>query len=178
MVWATAARFPGFEISEYGDCRRAGTTRRIAGFIDPDGYIRYVLTRDDGARVSIAAHRLVLETFVGPPPSGSAVAAHGNGSRVFCHVSNLRWATPRQNHDDRRFHGNTPQGVRNPKARISEREVTEIRVRYREIKRPGSGLTVSELDEEFGLCRAQIIRIATGRAWSHVPMPDFSEMKI
>ena len=178
LEWRRAARFPAFEVSEYGDVRRAGTTSRIAGQIDPDGYVRYSLTREDGRRVSIAAHRLVLETFVGPPPSQHSVSAHGDGSRLHCHYSNLRWATPQENQDDRTFHGNTPSGVRNPKARITDADVLDIRREYRRIKLRGSGRRVSELDRKYGLTRGQIIRIATGEAWAHVPMPTFDEMEI
>lgn len=178
MDWQVSPRFPTFEVSEFGDVRRLGTTSRVAGQIDPDGYIRYSLTRADGVRVSISAHRLVLETFVGPPPSDEHVSAHANGSRIYCHHSNLRWTTTQGNHDDRSFHGNTPAGVRNPKARITEGDVQDIRRDYRLIKARGSGRKVSELDQKYNLCRAQIIRIATGEAWSHVPMPDFSELEI
>lgn len=177
MEWRVASRFPTFEVSEYGDVRRIGTASRIAGQIDPDGYIRYSLTREDGVRVTIFAHRLVLETFVGPAPSPEHVAAHGNGSRIYCHHSNLRWATPQENHDDRVFHGNTPSGVRNPRAQITEADVQDIRREYRAIKRRGSGRRVAELDLKYGLCRGQIIRIASGQSWSHIPMPDFSEME-
>lgn len=178
MDWRVAPRFTTFEVSEFGDVRRRGTTSRVAGQIDPDGYIRYSLTRDDGVRVTVAAHRLVLETFVGPPPSEKHVSAHGNGSRIYCHHSNLRWATSQDNQDDRTFHGNTPSGTRNPKARITDADVVDIRREYRLIKQRGSGRKVSELDKKYGLCRTQVIRIATGQAWSHVPMQDFSEMEI
>jgi len=177
MDWRAAPRFPAFEVSEFGDVRRIGTTSRIAGQIDPDGYIRYSLTRDDGVRVTISAHRLVIETFVGRAPSPQHVVAHNNGSRIHNHYSNLRWTTLRGNHNDRAFHGNTPAGVRNPKARITEADVRNIRRDYRLTKQRGSGKKVGELSEKYGLCRTQIIRIASGEAWAHVPMQDFSEME-
>lgn len=177
MWWRISNRFPAFEVSEYGDVRRASTKKRIPGKMDRDGYIRYALRDKTGARMSIAAHRLVLETFVGPPPTNEHMVAHGNASRVYCHYSNLRWATGQENHDDRVFHGNSPSGIKNGRATLGEQDVLDIRRDYRAIKLPGGGRAVAELDLKYGLCRSTIIRIATGESWSHIPMPDFSEME-
>lgn len=177
LTWKLSERFPAFEVSEFGDVRRVRTRKRISGKMDRDCYIRYILRDADGVRVDIAAHRLVLETFIGPAPSPDHVIAHGNGSRLNCHYSNLRWATVQDNHDDRVFHGNSPSGERNPRAKITEQDVLDIRRDYRLIKQAGSIRSIGELDEKYGLCRSTIVRIATGESWSHVPMPDFSEME-
>lgn len=177
LIWKTCVRFPAFEVSEHGDVRRISTGKRVSGKMDRDCYVRYILRDADGVRVDIAAHRLVLETFVGPPPSKDHVVAHGDASRLHCHFTNLRWATVQENHDDRVFHGNSPAGVRNGRATITETDVVDIRREYRLIKQPGSRRKVAELDKKYGLCRSAIVRIATGESWSHVPMQDFSEME-
>src|SRR5690348_17361295 len=107
MEWRECPRFPEFEISEWGDLRRvvACRTRRVGdkprGFIDSDGYLRYVL-RDpkDGTKASVQAHRLVAEAFIGPAPSPLHEIAHNNGSRICVHFSELRWALRVENHAD------------------------------------------------------------------------------
>lgn len=175
MEWRAAPRHPAFEVSEYGDVRRAGTTKRIKGFLDADGYVRFSLTESTGERRTVAAHQLVAETYIGPRPGDGYEVAHENGSRPFCHYSNLRWAVPVDNQADRRVHQTSPVGARNPRAKITESDVVEIRREYRRIKQPLSGRRVAELDQRFGLARATIIRIATGASWPHVPMPSFPE---
>ena len=59
----------------------------------------------DGRQGRRYVHRMVLEAFVGPPPSGEHECAHWNGDRSDNRLENLRWATPRENKDDARRHG-------------------------------------------------------------------------
>lgn len=168
LTWKTCEEFPAFEVSEYGDVRRSKTGTRMRGYIDADGYPTYRLRNKDGRRVHISAHRLVALTFIGKPPIEGMEVAHGDGSRLHCHPQNLRWDTSLGNQRDRAEHGTAPRGTSNGRAKISEAQVHEIRAKYREIKRPGSGRKVGELDEAYGLNRSTILDIAMGRSWSHV----------
>lgn len=172
MEWRTCADYPDYEVSECGDLRRHScleinqSGRRLKGFIDPDGYLRYSIRDVAGNKLTILAHVAVAKTFIGPPPSEKHEVAHANGSRLHNIWTNLRWATRKENSDDRHIHLTDMRGVRNPKAQINEDDVRYIRKRYREIKtRRGS---VQELDDQFNLHRSQIIRIATRKAWSHI----------
>ncbi|WP_239479259.1 HNH endonuclease signature motif containing protein [Lichenicola cladoniae] len=134
--------------------------------IDADGYLRYSVTAHDGSGHTAFAHVLVAEAFHGPKPSDCHQVAHRNGSRLLNTPSNLRWATCKENHDDRIVHQTDAAGCRNGRATITDDDVRFIRVRYREIKL--RRLPVKELDDRFGLSRSQVIRIARGQAWSHV----------
>lgn len=178
MEWRPIQNHIGFEISEYGDVRRSDSRKRIKGFIDADGYIRVSLTGDDGKRSAIAIHVLVAKAFIGERPTPSHEVAHENGSRFNCHYSNLRWSLPADNQADKVTHGTSPVGERNPRAKITDADVVDIRMEYRRIKQPGSGRSVSELERRYGLHRATIVGIANGARWPHVPMPDFSQMEI
>lgn len=177
MEWRAVARAPRFEVSECGDLRLADGGRRLRGFIDADGYLRYALKGCEKVG-AVGAHILVAEAFLGPAPSAAHEVAHENGSRLLNHHSNLRWKLPVQNHADRVAHGTDPVGERNGRAKVTSEDVTQIRREYRQIKASGSGRRVAELDERYGLSRASIIRIATGEAWSHVPMPNFAQQEI
>lgn len=176
MEWRPTAGFEKYEVSEFGDLRKVGTISRVKGFLDSDGYVRYVLRDARGVRLYPAAHQLVARAFLGEPSFEGAEVAHADGSRLHCHHSNLRWATVLENHADKREHGTTPAGERNPRAKITEADVHAIRRDYRLIKAPGSGRRLSELDERYGLCRVSIIRIATGESWQHVPMPSLDSL--
>lgn len=63
-------------------------------------------------------HALVLLAFVGPRPDGMQ-GAHGDGNRTNNKLTNLRYATPLENHDDRRKHGTSGAGQANANSRTS-----------------------------------------------------------
>jgi hypothetical protein len=171
IEWRACRSFPDYEVSECGDVRRSAVVatqprRRLRGFIDADGYVRYSLHGLDGKSHPRAAHQLVAKAFIGPRPSPDHEVAHNNGSRLGNTPANLRWALQAENEADRADHGTRPVGEKNPRATITDEDVRYIRRRYREIKETRG--KVSELDAQFGLCRGQIIKIARGQSWSHV----------
>ncbi len=171
MEWRLVPDFPDYEVSECGDLRRADCCqnqpgRRLRGYIDTDGYLRYGVRRSDGTKTHISAHRAVAQAFIGPAPSAEHQVAHNNGSRLFNVPGNLRWALLAENEADRISHGTRPTGKRNPRARLSEEDVRYIRRRYPEIK--SNRGDVSELDRMFNITRSQVIRIARRQAWRHV----------
>lgn len=176
MQWRVCPGYPAYEVSEYGDVRlvAARPTRRINtrfnGFIDTDGYLRYSLTNAAGDRKQVLAHVLVAEAFISPAPSEDYEVAHGNGSRVGCHYSVLRWALPIENHSDRAAHGTESKGENNGRAKITEDDVLHIRREYRRVKteRIKGGLVA--LEQRYDLHRSTIISIAKGHSWKHVPM--------
>lgn len=178
MEWRVCPRFSMYEVSECGDLRRANRNRptsngtRIRGSIDSDGYLRYAITDNEGKRAPVTAYRLVAEAFIGPQPSPQHEVAHNNGSRISCYFRDLRWATRQQNASDQQAHGTAQKGENNGHHKITGADVLFIRAEYRAIKASRGARSVSELDVRFGLCRAQIIRIAKGQAWSHIPMEN------
>lgn len=177
MQWRVVARAPRFEVSEHGDLRLAATGRRLRGFIDADGYLRYALKGCEKVG-AVCAHILVAESFLGPAPSDRHEVAHENGSRIANHYSNLTWKLSVENHADRVIHGTDPVGERNGHAKLTDADVQSIRIEYRRIKVPGSGRKVSELTARYGLHIATISRIARGRQWTHLPMPNFAAMEL
>lgn len=177
MQWRSCPRFPGFEVSEWGDLRRSvavhggSVGQRLRGHIDSDGYLRYVLLNAEGNKEAVSVHRLVAEAFIGPAPSPKHEVAHNNGSRVCAFHGELRWATRKENHADTFVHGTTPGvGERNPKAKITEDDVIRIRREYRAIKNRLDPRRVKDLAASYGLNHATIISIAKGKSWSHIPM--------
>lgn len=87
-------------------------SRRLAGRMQPihsDGrYLYVVLGRRRKARV----HILVAEAFLGQRPDG-LWTLHWDDDRDNCRLSNLRYGTPADNHDDRRRNGHSFHGSRN-----------------------------------------------------------------
>lgn len=88
--------------------RHAGGTRKSPGRTlklqtHPTGYVQVTLCRD-GQQENRKVHHLVLETFVGPRPSGMH-ACHGDGDTFNNSLSNLRWGTVSENNLDKVRHG-------------------------------------------------------------------------
>lgn len=168
MEWRVHPRFPEYEISECGDVRRtvASRTRRAGhrpkGCINEDGYLAYYLTDARGDKVSVTAHRLVIEAFVGPSPSPAHEVTHEDGSRINCHRSNLRWATRQSNHADIQLHGTAPRGERNGRATIDEAMALRILGLRGQKKK-------SRIARDLGVAPSVVYHLLSGRTWQHLP---------
>lgn len=114
----------------------------------------------NNVRSHALAHRLVWRHFVGPIPAGMTVN-HKNGNHTDNRPSNLELATPSEQaihalyvlHRGRMVN---QHGVRNAMAKLTEREVAEIRAR-REV-----GELLTALAADFGVAMQTISKIARG----------------
>lgn len=103
-------------------------------------------------------HRMVLETFVGPCIDGHE-ASHLNGIRSDCRLCNLAWECPKKNHARKVEHNTSYHGHRNPAAKLTLDQVMEIRHMDRR------GVTGGEVGRKYGVARATIQRIWSGKSW-------------
>ena len=93
--WRELERYPGYQISTYGNLKcLKGCISKVSP--NDEGYIRYTLIRFDGKKVSVSAHHLVATAFI-PNPLGKPYANHVNGIRDYNRVSNLEWSTVKEN---------------------------------------------------------------------------------
>lgn len=114
----------------------------------------------NGRNRKVAVHRLVLLAWVGPPPTGCE-GCHENGDRIDARLVNLRWDTRPANHEDKRRHGTTAAGERNPGAKLSDAQVVEIRTRRR------AGERACDLARVFGVHPVHISNITRGARRAH-----------
>jgi HNH endonuclease len=104
--------------------------------------------------------RLVCERFHGPCPPGG-IAAHGPCNNRLCfNPRHLSWGTYQSNQDDRVRDETVCRGEAHPMAKLSQRDVREIRQQYA----TGEWLQ-RQLADEFGVTRTQIGRILKNRVW-------------
>lgn len=106
--WKAMARFPGYEVSNFGQIRRAVPTGRthytgvMRLHVGPDGYLCVHLIRE-GKQTRAYVHRMVAEAFCSRK-AGRSIACHRDGDRHNNSAANLYWGTDRDNARDRDRH--------------------------------------------------------------------------
>ena len=92
-MWVDLEDFPNHQISTAGRVRNKHTGYILRPFADRYGYLRLSIGNVDNVYI----HRLVCETFNGPPCGSRSHVNHIDGDRQNNHVLNLEWCTPREN---------------------------------------------------------------------------------
>jgi hypothetical protein len=106
---------------------RAITYRKMrpASGVSGDKALR--LTYDDGIIRTRYIHHLVAWAWIGDPPVGAQCIRHLDGDNQNNSSSNLAYGTHSQNNLDKVAHGTSPDGERNPMAKLTSKEVARIR---------------------------------------------------
>ncbi|MCE3017143.1 MAG: NUMOD4 motif-containing HNH endonuclease [Pirellula sp.] len=162
-----------YEISSIGRLRRKNASKMApAGYVmkcrlDVHGYPRYSLSKCR-KYWTVKAHRLVALAFLGPPPFPNAQVAHYDGNKQNNHVSNLRWATQKENAAD-----NIRLGVVQGAHRGAEHHLasltTDTVVRLRCLVEFGSSIV--DAAKAIGVHKMTAYDAIVGKTWSHIPFP-------
>jgi hypothetical protein len=162
------AGYPNYRVSRGGvvySRARTGRWHRLVPFLDTSGYPTVILYRRGEGGVSVgrnrSVHRIVLEAFVGPRPTGMQ-CRHLDGNPRNNWLDNLRWGTPCENAADAARHGRTPRGERNGNAVLTDAQAREVFELYRT-----DVPCRATLARMFGVSWGTIGRIVSGAAWCH-----------
>lgn len=161
ILWRVVDEFPAYEVSEFGHVRRVGG-KTITPWVAA-GYPTYYLYTSSQTRFARYAHRLVAAAFLPPRPADNYVIAHWDGSKNYCHYSNLRWATQAENAADAIRHGTVPRGERSPHTKLTEADAIAMTRAYQ-----AGGVTMRELALLYPASRQSIGNIVKGRSWRHL----------
>lgn len=131
IEWKIVKKFPQYEVSNTGLVRhvkRKKILKPYKKFKNKHSNIYYltVTFQKNLKKYNLKIHRLILETFKGPPPNGM-IACHNDGNRLNNNKENLRWATPYENAQDAIKHGTIPKGENHGKAKLKQIDVDFIR---------------------------------------------------
>ena len=135
--------------------------------IAKDHYPSVPLTDKNGKPKTQLIHRLIAKAFI-PNPSSLPVVNHKNGIKTDNRIENLEWVTYKENSQHAikigLFKGRHKDviGTNNPKAKLTEVQVKEIRRLKKE------GMTYSQLSKRFGILGGSIWLILVGRNWKHI----------
>ncbi len=172
-AWKPVVGYEGrYSVSNYGRIRSEARTMRHSrnprSFVSIDekililtpnskGYLSFTACRNGKSR-TLKVHTCVLEAFTGPCPSGLQ-ARHLDGVKTRNVVSNLKWGTHHENHQDRVRHGTIASGEKQGLAKLDAGMVLQIR---------NSKESNSELAKRFGVHRSTVRLARSGRTWRHV----------
>ena len=170
-IWKSVPDFEGtYQVSSEGrirSCeritrhghRRKARPMRIKTL--KSGY-REIGLHKDGCVKQFLVHRLVLSAFVGPCPFGMQ-SCHGNADRSDNRLENLRWGTPAENTMDKVRHGTCigPRGELSGTAKLKDGDVRRI------FDLRASGCLQREIAGWFGVSRANVSVILSGKRWAH-----------
>jgi len=119
---------PAYSISDHGNVQRLKNGEwKPVKLSNTNGY-RMFNIKVDGKQSIKSVHRMVLRTFKGDPPDESYHCCHWDGTRDNNHLSNLRWATAKENSADMVRHGTDGMGHRPPLSTTESSQVFGIRL--------------------------------------------------
>lgn len=175
MIWRAVAGYEGvYSVSDKGLVRRdaPGKGARPGKLLrlvrHTYGYPRVTLVAN-GIQRKYFVHHLVAEAFIGLRPHGACIH-HRDNDKTNNTPDNLEWTTLAANTVYQRrdglvrhvWGGNVPpprRGEANNLAKLTEAHVREIRASHE------LGYVLAE---RFGISRAGISAIRTGRTWKHL----------
>lgn len=108
--------------------RFSTSCRKLRGHPVGRGYLHVTLCVRPGKSQTHRVHRLVCAAFHGPCPDGME-CSHLNGNPSDNRPENLAWETRSENHARKHEHGKAQVGDRHGCAKLSSRDVSEIRRR-------------------------------------------------
>lgn len=159
--WRPVVGYEGlYEVSSLGRVRTLlerkgiprGHIRKLQ--IDKDGYA-VVGIRINRKRRNLRVSRIMLEAFV-RAPLPLEEACHNDGNRGNNTLPNLRWDTNKGNKADMVAHGTRMFGLNNPRTKLSDDDVAQIRLLEPFARR-------KDLARSFGVSQNQISLIVMGK---------------
>lgn len=114
----------------------------------------------------VGAARLSLMLSEGEPADKALEAAH---APIICHRRDcvaplhLRWATRKEQSEDKRLDGTSLNGERHGQARLTADQVREIRSRY-----ATGNETQKKLGDEYGVWQSTVSQIVLRRKWRQI----------
>lgn len=135
----------------------------IAQHIRKDGYFQASIYKDNGKRVNVLIHRLVLMAF--DPIDKFMQVNHKDGNKQNNNIENLEWVTPAENsqHAYKFKLKLPPKGESNGRSKLTVSQVIEIR----RILDSGE-MSCKAMARKLNMSDTAIERIKNRYSWRHI----------
>lgn len=175
-VWLPAPDFPTYEVSNLGNVRslayggKRNSLRRFPRIkkqtLAKDGYLRVTLCRNSRSESQVIetwlVHRLVMCAFRPNEIATNLDVAHLDGNKTNNVLSNLVWATRKENESHKILHGTRAEGERNGQHKICGKCASAIR------HLAGIGVVPQrELANAFGVSQSNVSAILLKKSWNN-----------
>lgn len=112
------------------------------------------------------AHRIAWLLVNGEIPPGLEVRHYVCGNTRCCNPAHLKLGTHAENCSDTVRMGRSTVGERNPRAKLTSKDVSAIRMSR------AQGETTTSISERYGIGTSHVSQICTGVIWGSVPFPS------
>ena len=168
-IWKPVVGFYRYEVSTFGNVRKIGSKNNLK-FNENIGYHVVSVSENIGVFKSRRINVLVAEAFLGSKPFLGAIVAHSDGNKANNILSNLRWASARENQFDRIRHHTRTRGSDVHGAKLKEGDIPIILARIHSGER--YPLIASDYNVSVStIClikKRTIWKCVTGAAWREV----------
>lgn len=149
--------------NRWGPCTYNQPEKEIQGRIDRYGYRRFSLTVN-GKTSHLFVHTAVALAFIGPRPTPNHQVAHWDGDKLNNTVENLRWATVKENAQDKIRHGVTANqfGERHSHNKLTDEAIRHIR------SEPHYWGVNRALAKQYGVTEQTIGKVRRRERWPHI----------
>ncbi len=135
-------------------------------YIDQNGYPCVCAGPSGRIKRPRRVHTMVVRAFHGEKPFPKAECRHLDGDKTNNNASNLKWGTRKENMADRVRLGESAHSERHPDAKLTEKQVIEIRELY-----ATGEYTLMHLGLMYGLGTRSISPIVRGQYWTRTGGP-------
>ena len=164
QIWKDIEEYEGiYQVSSLGNVKSLRRNINMRLRTDGDGYLLVGLSKDSKTK-TFRVHRLVARAFVLNPKNKETVN-HINCLKNDNRSVNLEWLSRLENLCHARFLGliGSPNGEKQHLAKLTEKQVLEIREKYIPYK-----YTTKMLSKEYGVSQPTIFKIVANKSWKHI----------